>query len=78
MEMTMSETALKYLAQNVVDHIVQVEIRNVYGNRLLYPVNETAQKFATLLGVKTFNRAQVEGMKALGYTVGQVVAEVTL
>lgn len=66
------------LAKEVANRIVQVEIRNVYGNSLLYPVNDTAHKFARLLGVKSFNRAQVDGMKALGYTVGQIVQEVVL
>jgi hypothetical protein len=61
-----------------MSNVVQVEIRNVYGNKLLYPVNETAARFAELLGVKTFNRKQVEDIKALGYVVGQVVAEVML
>jgi hypothetical protein len=61
-----------------MDNIIEVEVRNVYGNKLLYPVNETAARFAELLGVKTFNRQQVEGIKALGYVVGQVVAEVML
>lgn len=58
--------------------VVQVEIRNVYGKGLLYPINGTAKKFAELLGVKTFSRSQVDGIKSLGYVVSQVVAEVTL
>lgn len=61
-----------------MDKIIEVEIRNVYGNSLLYPVNATAKLFAKLLSVKTFNRDQVAGMRALGYTVGQVVAELTV
>jgi hypothetical protein len=61
-----------------MDKIIEVEIRNVYGNNLLYPVNETAKQFAKLLGVKIFNREQVAGMRALGYTVGQVMVEISV
>lgn len=74
----MSDAALKYLGQEIAAKIVEVEVRNVYGKGLLYPVNQTAHDFAALLGVITFNRKQVEGMKRLGYAVGQVVAEVVL
>lgn len=56
-QIKVSEAALKYLGQNVAEKVVQVEIRSVYGNKLLYPINDTAQKFAALLGVKSFNRA---------------------
>lgn len=72
------EQMQKALGQEVANRIVQVEIRNVYGNNLVYPVNATAKKFASLLGVKSFNPAQIVGMKSLGYTVGQVIAEVVL
>jgi hypothetical protein len=72
------EAALKYLGQAVADKVVEVELRNVYGNNLMYPVNTTARIFAKLLGVKTFNRQQVQGMRDLGYVVGHVVSEVSL
>lgn len=58
--------------------IVEVQLRNVYGNDLMYPVNTTARIFAKMLGVKTFNRHQVQGMRDLGYVVGQVVMDVVL
>jgi hypothetical protein len=61
-----------------MDKIIEVEIRNVYGNDLLYPVNQTAKLFAEMLRVKTFNRHQIGIMRELGYTVGRVVAEVSL
>lgn len=57
---------------------IEVEVRNVYGNKLVYPANDLAHKFAKLLGVKTFNRTQVLDMKALGYVVGQVVGELSV
>ena len=59
-------------------NIIEVEVRSVYGNKMVYPANELAHKFAKLLGVKTFNRTQVLGMKDLRYTVGQVVGELTV
>lgn len=58
--------------------IVEVQLKSVYGNNLMYPVNTTARIFAKMLGVKTFNRAQVQGMRDLGYTVGHVAMEVVI
>lgn len=68
----------KIQVQHGGEKIVEVQIRSVYGNDLLYPVNTTARIFAKMLGVKTFNRQQVQGMRDLGYIVGQVVQEVVL
>lgn len=72
------EAALKYLGQEIASKIVEVELKNVYGKGMIYPRNATAFIFAKMLGVKTFNRAQVQGMRDLGYVVGHVVAEVQL
>jgi len=69
------ENLQRALGAEVASRIVEVEIRSVYGNNLLYPVNQVAKDFAELLGVKTFNRAQVEGMKKLGYEVLRTAAD---
>ena len=61
-----------------MENVVQVEIRMVYGKGLIYPRNATAFIFAKMLGVKTFSREQVQGMRDLGYIVGQVVAELSV
>jgi hypothetical protein len=64
--------------ESAMSNIIEVQVRNVYGNTLVYPANELARKFATLLGVKTFNRSQVLAMKDLGYVVGQVIGELAV
>lgn len=64
--------------QEVASRIVEVQIRSVYGNNLVYPINENAKIFARMLGVKTFNKSQVHGMRDLGYTVRHVVQEVVI
>lgn len=56
--------------------IVALTIKQVYGKNMFYPANGIAKEFATLLGVKTFNRAQIESMQRLGYQIGQVVASI--
>lgn len=48
---------------------IQVAQKNVYGKILIYPVCEIANKFASLLGVKTFNHQQLAGIEALGYCI---------
>lgn len=46
-----------------------VRITKNYGVRAIYPVCETAQKFATLLGTKTLTDTAIAQIKALGYTI---------
>jgi hypothetical protein len=48
-------------------------IKSVYGNDLIYPVNDTAQKFSNLLGKKTFSRVDLAIIGNLGYTISQVI-----
>ena len=61
-----------------MDNIIEVEVRNVYGNKLVYPANELAHKFAKLLNTKTFNRQTILGLKDMGYVVGQVIGELSV
>ena len=48
---------------------ITVAVRSVYGNDLVYPVDDTAALFAALIGAKTFNARQLGQIKALGYAV---------
>lgn len=48
-------------------------IKSVYGNDMMYPVNETATKFADLLGKKTFSKVDLAIISNLGYTITQVI-----
>ena len=48
---------------------ITVSVRNVYGNNLVYPADDTAGLFAALVGAKTFNAKQIHTIKALGYAV---------
>jgi hypothetical protein len=46
-----------------------VDVRNVYGNEVIYPQNQVAKTFADLCGTKTLTRAAVQKIKELGYGV---------
>ena len=46
-----------------------VEQRNVYGNIKFYPVNDLAQRFATLMRQKTFDVQNLADIKGMGMTV---------
>lgn len=46
-----------------------VKLGNQYGQQVVIPVCETAQKFADLVGTKTLTRQAIEKIKALGYSV---------
>jgi len=48
-----------------------IEIRNVYGNELVYPICDKAKKLCSLTGQKTFNKYDISTLKSLGYTFTQ-------
>lgn len=48
---------------------ILVRIANNYGNRAVYPVCETAQKLAALVGCKTFTERVLKQIRDLGYIV---------
>ncbi len=52
--------------------VVKVEVRNVYGNELIYPANFEAERFAAIAGTKTLSRTDLMNIKALGFTVEEV------
>lgn len=52
--------------------VCQVEVRNVYGVKAVYPYNQTAKVFASIAGTKTLTKAALDDIKLLGYVVMQV------
>lgn len=50
---------------------ITVRIKNIYGNDLIYPVDENAQRFAQLTGKKTFSKWDLRLIRELGYEVEQ-------
>lgn len=55
---------------------ITVRVTNNYGNRAVYPVCETAQRLADLIGTKTFTHSALQKIEALGFTIA--VQPVTL
>ncbi len=49
--------------------IINIKIKCVYGRDLVYPANDTSKIFARMLGVKTFNKFQINCLKELGYQI---------
>lgn len=48
---------------------IYVKIKNVYGRELVYPSCHLAEKFALLLGVKSFSDNQLKAILELGYLI---------
>jgi hypothetical protein len=46
-----------------------VKTKNVYGRELVYPSCYISEKFARLLGVKSFSDNQLNGILELGYKI---------
>ena len=53
---------------------INVEIKNVYGNDLIYAINEVGMKFACLLRKKTLTKDDLKIIKDLGFAI-QVITK---
>ena len=53
----------------MIDRIVEVYSKNVYGNTLVYPHNETAKQFTAIAGKKTLSRTDISRIEAIGFSV---------
>lgn len=49
--------------------VITVKFKDVYGNRLVYPVCENAQHFASIAGTKTLSTAVLKTVEAMGYDI---------
>jgi len=52
--------------------IITVELRNVYGKPLIYPICDKAKAFAAIAGTVTLSQANLWQIKELGFSVHQV------
>jgi hypothetical protein len=48
--------------------IAQVEVKEVYGNKTIYPLNDQARLLARIAGTKTLTASTVILAKELGFT----------
>jgi len=52
--------------------IIEIEVRSVYGNNLIYPHNAAANALAKLIGKKTFSFSDIKNACELGLEVVEV------
>lgn len=50
---------------------ILVQVKNVYGNELIYPICEKAKTFARIAGTKTLSKTILLEIYTLGYKVEQ-------
>jgi len=54
------------------NNIIEIEVKSNYGNKAIYPVNETGKLFLKLTNRKTFTDNDIKVLQKLGYVVFQV------
>ena len=54
---------------------IKVQVRNVFGNDLIYPMCMDSKRFTELTQTKTLTRDDIKTIKALGFTVDVVAQE---
>jgi hypothetical protein len=48
---------------------ITIKFKDVYGNRLVYPVCANAHHFASIAGTKTLSTTVLKIVKSLGYDI---------
>jgi hypothetical protein len=57
-----------------MSQVIQVQVKSVYGNTLIYPANEAAELIAKIAGTKTISPQALNYAKQLGLVVQEVPA----
>jgi hypothetical protein len=57
-----------------MDNVLHIKVKDVYGNRLVYPQCEKSIVFAHISGRKTLTDNVIASLKSIGY-VFEVVGE---
>jgi|TARA_R100000008_G_scaffold35541_1_gene20190 hypothetical protein len=55
---------------------IRVQIRNVFGNDLIYPMCINSKRFTDLTSSKTLSRNNIKIIKELGFEVDVVAQEI--
>ena len=50
---------------------ILVEVRDVYGNKTVYPACKVSKAFADLAGTKTLTHHALQIIESMGYTIEQ-------
>jgi len=50
---------------------ITIQVKSIYGNRVIYPKDETAQTFARIAGTKTLTIEALRLIQALGYEINE-------
>ena len=50
---------------------ITIQVKTIYGNRVIYPKDETAQAFARIAGTKTLTLEALRLIRALGYEINE-------
>jgi hypothetical protein len=48
---------------------ITVRVKNIYGNKTVYPVCDKAKVFAQIAGHSTLTSATLDGIRRLGYLI---------
>jgi hypothetical protein len=51
----------------MISNIAEVEVREVYGTKKVYPINQTAEYLARIAGTTTLTEATIKHAKNLGF-----------
>ena len=61
-----------------MDKIIKVEVKNLYGKQLVYPVCAVGEAFSQLTNTKTFSKEHLKTIKALGFKIEVAQPQITL
>ena len=53
----------------IIDDVIKVKVKNVYGNELIYPDCDIAKQFCEMLRTKTLTKHHIDCIEKLGYFI---------
>jgi hypothetical protein len=68
----------RFDTKSTEEQTIHVRVRNIYGNKTIYPVCDKAQIFAQMAGHSTLTRATLDGIRRLGYLIEVQQEETTV
>jgi excinuclease UvrABC helicase subunit UvrB len=59
-----------------MDKVVLVDVKNVYGNEVVYPANNTAELLAAIAGTKTLTARTLRYAEEMGFEIKMVERDI--
>jgi len=61
-----------------MENVIKVTVKNVYGNKTIYPACKLSDAFAAIAGTKTLTVHVLDHIKLMGFEVEVIAPNITI